>query len=829
MPNDLHFRPHTSKPSEATYRLMLESITECAIYMMDMDGTVLSWNAGSERIKGYSAREVLGQSFARFYTGHDRRIDTPNDNLKTAKCTGRCKCEGWRIRRDGTKFWAHVVIDALSDESGNAFAFIATTRDCTAQRKAGHSSHEEEHRFRFLVQSVTDYAIYMLDRTGNVSNWNEGARRFKGYQTEEIVGRHFSCFYGSEERMRRVPETALATALSEGKFETEGWRLRKDGSRFWAHVVIHPVFDDDGVHVGFAKVTQDCTEKRRAALALQATTQNLDLALSNMQQGLCLFDRFARLVLFNDQLASKLDIDTAFFMKGQRIPDLLRKLCTALFPHIANPAEAAKKFRRSLNVGKMQDDCYSTEFNLGSRRMALISRRLSQGGWVSTLDDVTDRFALQQRTEFLAHNDILTGLPNRVVFHRELRNVLADSSRAGSSALLYLDLDGFKTVNDTHGHRIGDQLLAAAGARLRTNLRGENLVARLGGDEFAIIASNCRNLSDAENLAARCIKLLTQPFHLHGMDMCIGASIGVAFQLSAGADTDEVLQRADFAMYQAKREGRNRYVVYRHGMRDPLNATAQLELDLRRALNEGQFELHYQPVVGADTGFVKAKEALLRWAHPDRGSIAPDSFIAIAERAGLMKEIGAWVLHRACMDARNWPEHIRVCVNVSPAQLNSVEFIEVIDHALWDSGIPPRRLEIEITETALFESQEHAHKLLEAVRNRGIGIALDDFGTGFSSLRLLQDFPFTRIKIDRSFVSRLGSHAKSLAIVRSIIGLCNSLEIPVTAEGVESADQRDYLHTLGCEELQGFFFGAAVPARPVDGGDPAPDESIWRI
>ena len=688
-----------------------------------------------------------------------------------------------------------------------------------------------------LVEGVTDYAIYMLDPQGLVSNWNAGAQRAKGYVANEVIGRHFSMFYEPADRQAGLPEQGLLTARIEGTFQSEGWRVRKDGSRFWAHVVIQPIHDDNGRLFGYAKITRDRTEKRSAALALEATTRNLDLALDNMLQGLCLFDRFGRLVLCNEQFTRLLAMPADAARPGTRFPTLLRLLCRLANPALGDEVRTARAFRRSLtNTASMvatvaqatdaspasareaepAQEQHSTEFSYQGRQIAVTTRRLSHGGWVSTLEDVTVRRESERRIEYLAHYDSLTGLPNRVTFQKTLQDVLGHPERTSRLALLYLDLDRFKAVNDSLGHHIGDQLLKAVARRLSLLLDPGDQLARLSGDEFTLIMRHCRHLADAISLADRAIRALTRPFELAGNHVTVGVSIGVVHRPDVHSSVSDVLQQADLALYKAKREGRNCYRVYEPGMNDPLRLRNELEVGLRRALQRGEFYLNYQPIVEAGSGELTSCEALLRWAHPTRGLIAPSDFIPIAEERGLMPEVGAWVLERACADAAKWPSHIRLSVNVSAAQLIDEEFASVLARALRQSGLRADRLELEVTESTLLETSETPRRTLNAIRALGVGVAMDDFGTGYSSMSLLQNFPFTRIKIDRSFVRHLGDNHRSSAIVRSIIGLCQSLGIPVIAEGVETDTQRALLVAEQCGELQGYLFGKPMALEALE-------------
>ncbi|MDR5817311.1 EAL domain-containing protein [Caballeronia sp. LZ033] len=802
---------------ERRFRFLVQSVTDYAIYMLDINGIVSNWNAGAQRTKGYSADEIVGRHFSCFYTPDDQAAGLPARSLATALAQGKYETESWRVRKDGTHFWAHVVIDPIYDDNGELFGFAKVTRDRTEARALQKQTRDHERSFRLLIEGVTDYAIYMLDANGIVSNWNAGAQRAKGYKASEIVGKHFSCFYDPRDQEQGLPQHGLDTARAHGKFEALGWRFRKDGTKFWAHVLIQPIYDDRGDLFGFAKITRDCTEQRETSLALEETTRNLDLALENMLQGLCLFNRRGRLVLCNDQFARILSIPADSLPAGISLRTVLRRICDRKTGARDDAVNAVDELRRKLLRGSAPGTEQTTiEFQHLGRSIGVVTRLLSHGGWVSTIEDVTERRAAERRISHLAHHDHLTDLPNRVSFKERLEHLVDAVTPEHPFALLYLDLDRFKVVNDTLGHHAGDELLKAVSQRLGSLLRASDQLARLSGDEFTILQTWARTPDDAAALAQRCIDALVTPFEIVGNEVTVGVSIGIVCCTVGSVDADNVLQQADLALYKAKREGRNCFRIYERGMNDPLRLRNELEDDLRRTLRADELEVHYQPIVDARSGRTTACEALLRWHHPKRGLISPAEFIPIAEERGLMPEIGAWVMQRACRDAAKWPAHVRLSINVSPAQLLYEDFTRVLLRSLNTAGLQAHRLEIEITETALLETSGTPHRILNEIRTLGVGVAMDDFGTGYSSLSILQSFPFTRVKIDRGFVNGLGRNPKSAAIVRAISELCRSLGLPITAEGVETAEQRQALLGEHCDELQGFLLSRALTTRAVE-------------
>jgi diguanylate cyclase (GGDEF)-like protein len=424
--------------------------------------------------------------------------------------------------------------------------------------------------------------------------------------------------------------------------------------------------------------------------------------------------------------------------------------------------------------------------------------------------------SLAQKSQQLAHmarHDALTGLANRTLFLEKVAEALARMRRQGDTfAVLMLDLDRFKTVNDSFGHPAGDTLLKEIALRLRTATREVDCVARFGGDEFAVLQAAALNQKDGViALSERILTAVTEPYELDGHKVVLETSIGIALAPQNGDDADELIKRADLALYRAKAEGRNRYCFFDAAMEAQARDRRELEDDMRRAIACGEFELHYQPIVDIVRRQCRGAEALVRWRHPQRGLIAPNQFIPLAEESGLIVPLGEWILRKACADAVKWPPHLTVGVNLSPAQFKHGDLLAVLKSVLHDTGLAPHRLVLEITETVLLENNAKNLALLREIRKVGGAIALDDFGTGYSSMTYLQMFPFDRIKIDQSFIQNLTHHAADAAIVCAIVGLGRSLDIPTVAEGVETLDQLVALRAAGCTLAQGYLFARPLP------------------
>ena len=429
--------------------------------------------------------------------------------------------------------------------------------------------------------------------------------------------------------------------------------------------------------------------------------------------------------------------------------------------------------------------------------------------------DITSAKLAEERVAHLAHFDSLTDLPNRVLFNQSLQRSIGRMKPEQKLAVLYLDLDHFKTINDTLGHGAGDLVLKAVANRLEQNIGMEDLVARLSGDEFAISFRNVDSEAAVQRRAQELIDKLSEPVMVEGQAVGIGVSIGIAIARDHGKDSEELLKHADIALYNAKENGRGCASMFHQSMHEAVQDRRNIELDLRAALKRNELELYYQPLVNIESNETIGYEALLRWHHSERGLIMPDIFIPVAEDTGLIVQLGEWVLRSALYEVANWPEHLSVAVNLSPAQMRSPNLIPTIINALAATGVAPHRLELEITESVLMNDNQSNVELLHKIRSLGVRIALDDFGTGYSSLNYLRSFPFDKIKIDRCFVDEVDSREDCRAIIRAVTGLATSLGMVTTAEGVERSDQLDQLKEEGCIQVQGYLFSKAVPASDV--------------
>ena len=635
----------------------------------------------------------------RFYAGMPL-IDTKGDSI------------GWLCVMDNQP-------RDLTDEQTSSLRILAkrAIAQIESRQKAARALHESEARYELLIQSVKDYAIYTLDPNGYVISWNEGAEKINGYQTDEIIGHHFSRFYAAEDIERGKPNRVLKLAAAAGRFEDEAWRVRKDGSRFWANSVVTALRDEIGQLKGFVKVTRDITERK-------------------------------------------------------------------------------------------------------------------------------------QTEEQLIHNawhDTLTGLPNRALFMERLGREVRHAGRRQDHmfAVLFLDIDRFKVVNESLGHKVGDQLLKSMARRVAGCLDCTDTLARFGGDEFTILLEDIKDISDATRLASRIIKAVTAPFQLSGYEVFTSLSIGIALNSSGCAKPEDLLRDAEIAMFRAKTQGKARYEVFDTTMHTRAVTRLQLENDLRRAIEHQEFRLYYQPIVSLLTGKITGFEALVRWQHPHRGLVSPAEFIPLAEETGLILPIDWWVLREACRQLRDWQVQwesaianrtggmgenwgngsrteclfptcqpklpLTMSVNLSGQQFSQPDLLDQLDMVLQETGLDGRYLKLEITEGVLISNPEAATAMLEQLRERQIKLCMDDFGTGYCGLSYLHRFPLDVLKIDRSFIIRLGAEKAQSAIVQAIVSLAHNLGMEALAEGIETPDQSSQLQALNCEYGQGYLF-----SKPVD-------------
>jgi len=537
---------------------------------------------------------------------------------------------------------------------------------------------------------------------------------------------------------------------------------------------------------------------RVANAELSVRNAHFHAALENMSQGLCMVDADQRLIVCNRPFVTMFHLEPATAVPG-----------TALGALAFTPALRDEHLRLS----EQRRPAAFVYEPAGERALAVSHRPLPDGGWVATYEDVTERRRTEARIAYIAHHDELTGLPNRTQYRQRIEEVLALPRGSDEKlSVLLLDLDHFKEVNDSLGHSAGDALLEVVARRLRACTRAADLVARLGGDEFVVIPEYTHSAREASRLAERIVQAIGEPYEIDSKRVLVSVSIGIAVEPAAGASAELLLKYADMALYQAKANGRATWCFYEPEMDQKVQMRRAMSADLADALRLGQLEVHYQPVIDLARRRVAGFEALLRWRHPERGLVPPMQFIPLAEETGLITVIGEWVLRQACLEATTWPDHVRIAVNLSPRQFHGSNVALMVEAVLDQTGLDPGRLELEITESLLLQDGDDVLAALRELRALGVGVVLDDFGTGYASLSYLRKFPFTKLKIDQTFVRGMELRDDCIIIIDAVAAMARRLGMMVTAEGIETEEQLAIVRDAGCNLGQGYLFGRPAPS-----------------
>jgi diguanylate cyclase (GGDEF)-like protein/PAS domain S-box-containing protein len=684
-----HPRSKAQLDERDSYRLLIESLDDYAIFAMSVDGRIATWNSGARHTFGYREDEVIGQHYSILFTPEDIALELPEAELMAAIAYGQESVDGWHLRKDGSRFWCTDTLQLLRDGGGKITGFTKLVRDETERHAAEEHLRDSEERLRLLIEGVTDYAIFSIDPNGMIQFWNSGAEHVFGYSEAEVVGRHFSLVYTAEARARGVPATELALAIDCGHAPDEGWHVRQGGELFYASGQMTRLKPDaQGRPRGFVKVAHDITARKIAE----------------------------------------------------------------------------EKFKRQ------------------------------------------------------AFHDELTQLPNRAYFSECLQSSIARAKRypEGRFAVIFIDLDRFKIINDSLGHVLADGLLVHVARVLERCLRPDDVVARLGGDEFTILLSEIMDPADAVRIAERIHAALQHPIYLDGFEVYTTASMGIAIGTADYERADQILRDADTAMYEAKARGRSRHVVFDAVMHASAVGLLNLQMDLRRAIVRKEFAIEYQPIVSLPTCMVVGFEALVRWNHPERGLLPPSEFIGEAENMGVITQIDRWVLHEAIRQIRDWQiesgdDTLTVSVNLSSKQFGHDHLLGEIRDSLRHNNLSAKSLKLEITETVFMEHFETTAATVAKLGELGVEIYIDDFGTGYSSLSYLTRFALKLLKVDRSFVSQISSDPRSVEIARTIVTLAHNLGLTALAEGIETEEQLSRLQALGCEFGQGYLFSPPVP------------------
>jgi diguanylate cyclase (GGDEF)-like protein len=686
-----------------------------------------------------------------------------------------------------------VDIVSVQLENGD---WITTHEDVTERRRL-LAELEQQYQISTAALDNMVLGLSMYDRDNRLIVWNRRYVEIFGFPEGFLQ----SGMSGDDVLNYQVDSGLVIGSFAEHR-RGPGHRVMtlRDGRI----IKVHSKRLENGIWIA---TQEDVTERERLHAQLERQCAISAAALDNMAHGLSMFDENSRLIIGNRRYAEIYGIPEDALVPGTPLSVLLR--------HVDEGGRMDASFA---NYEQVSRDWTSTSGELevrlrNGRIVKLFRRQLENGGWIATHEDVTERHQANEQIAYLATHDDLTGLANRRSFVVAIEDGMRAAGGGDCFALLTIDLDRFKEVNDTLGHPIGDQILKETAARLRSIVPAEDGIVRLGGDEFAVIQRDVSKTEDAAQLAAQVVDLLGEPYEFDGHTITVGATVGIA--LADGCSADELVKRSDLALYRAKNQSRGSYCFFEHGMDARLCARRELEMGLRVALQKGEFELFYQPLLDVASNRIASFEALVRWHHPSRGLLQPLEFIPTAEDSGLIIPIGEWVLRQACRDAARWPSDVHVSVNLSAAQLKRGDFLAMTKSALAAAGLPPERLEIELTESVLLHDEEWVRAQLLQLRALGVRIAMDDFGTGYSSLSYLRTFPFSKIKIDKSFVSDMNGSRDALAIVQATIDLSMKLGMCTTAEGVETAEQMDMLIAEGCTQIQGYCVSRPVPADRI--------------
>jgi diguanylate cyclase (GGDEF)-like protein/PAS domain S-box-containing protein len=703
-----------------------------------------------------------------------------------------------------------LVTAAILAASVIALILFLIIRQMTRQNREAQQRLESEKRQLDTALNNMIQGLVLYDASARVVTFNRRYIDMYKLSTDIVKpGCHF------QELMQHRKDTgsfdgdvnefcsAIMRNIAQGRIDRTAMQCA-DGRSYLA--ISKPL-----AHGGWVATMEDITERRNLEQERDRNYAFLHEIIDHIPSQITVKDMLdRRYVLVNRVAEAQFGVARDIII-GKTAFDLFPKTAAEMVTADDDQLQSADSFFRDEHPWRSQamGRRYLTSKRIGIRDSAGAPRYI-----INVVDDVTERRRADEKIAHLAHYDALTDLPNRVLFREQIERELRKAVKGEKFALLYIDIDEFKSINDSLGHHVGDELLKTIAARIKSCIKPADLIARLGGDEFAVIQTAVGSVADAIEFVTRIHDAIRQPCQCLGHHLSTDASIGIALAPQDGTDLDQLIKNADLAMYAAKAEGRRTHRFFEPAMDARAKARLTMEQDLRQAMVDGGFEIHYQPLLDLRSNEVTGCEALLRWRHPERGMVSPAEFIPLAEDTGLINELGDWVLQTACAEAATWPHHIRLAVNVSPVQLKNQTLALRIAGALAASGLQPSRLEIEITEAVLIHDDETALAILHQLRAIGVRIALDDFGTGFSSLSYLKRFPFDKIKIDRCFVSDIEVDG-SAAIVQAVVNIAAARNMTTTAEGVETEQQREILRKLGCTEMQGYLFSAAKPALEV--------------
>ncbi len=784
------------------------------IYIHDLTGNFLSINDAGERIFGYSREEALRMNMSQVAVPEQVEIVSAKLAAKLQGSETETSYEVDCRRKDGQRITLEVNSSVVRKD-GKPVAIQGIARDVTERKRNEAAIRESEERYRDLFENANDL-IYTHDLKGNFTSINRAGEKITGYSRKEALGRNVSEIVAPEflEQVNRMIASKIRSEVPAA-YELE--IISKSGQRVSLELSTRLVYLD-GKPLGIQGIGRDITERKRTDQALKSSEQRYRQLGEGILHQIWTARPDGVLDYVNGRMQEFFGITQEDMIEGG-------------WRHVVHPDDLDNCLRRWTQSLRTGEAC-ETEFRLrrhdGQYRWHVgraTAGRDSLGNinkWFGTNTDIHEQKESEEKLNYYAHHDPLTDLPNRPELMSCLASAIERRRENPDSrfAVLFLDLDRFKVINDSLGHAVGDKLLIAIAGRLRAMVRPGDIVARLGGDEFTILLNRTGSEKEVANVVERIQARIAEPFMVDNYEVFTTASVGVILSNELDRSPDEYLRDADAAMYRAKASGKARYEIFDSEMHVHNLNLLQTETDLRHALEREELEVHYQPIVELATGRIQEFEALIRWRHPQRGLVSPADFVDVAEETGLIVPIGNWVIATACMQTAQWQartdQRLSISVNLSARQLMHPSLLPQIEDALAESGLSARQLKLEVTESTVMEHSELAHGILDTLNRLGVHLSTDDFGTGYSSLSYLQSFPFDRLKIDQSFIDKLGKNRKSDAIVKTILMLGVNLGMDVVAEGIETAGQLEFLQELGCRFGQGYYFSRPVEANEAE-------------
>jgi diguanylate cyclase (GGDEF)-like protein/PAS domain S-box-containing protein len=810
------FKESTKTTGDETFnRLVLDTIG-VLIAVLDREGRIISFNHICEEVTGYTFEEVQGHLVWDFLIPPEQIDAVREVFLQLQAGDFPSKYENHWMTKEGGRRWVAWSNDCLLDKAGQVEFVIATGVDVTERKQAEEALKESETQTRLFLDSTAE-GIYGVDTRGICTFINSAGLKMLGYQNEEdLVGKGLHdiihhTYPDGRHYPREECNVRLSTIQAQTVHEDNEMHWRADGSSFPVEYWSRPMFKN-GELVGAVVTFVDITERRKVEEQMlklsSAIEQTADAVMITDVDGVIEYVNPAYECMSGYQASQLIGSKPSILKSGKLGKDFYHRLWETL--------KSDQAFSEVFINKKSDGSLYFEEKTITPIRES----RSNIKHYVSTSRDITDRIETEKKLQYLAHHDALTDLPNRSLFLDRLKQALASARwHDRNVAVLFMDVDRFKNINDTLGHESGDQLLREMSERLIGSLRERDTIARFGGDEFVIMLDDVARISDVDKLVKKIHQSLERPFKIKDSDLHVTASIGISLFPNDGQDSSTLLRNADLAMYRAKDDGRNSYEFYSADMTTRAFERLTLENSLRQALDKQEFQIFYQPQVDIHSGKIIGLEALLRWQHPELGLVAPDHFIPLLEDTGLIIPVGEWVLQTACEQLAKWHQQgfdsLRMAVNLSSRQFVSTDLIDRVKDIIECCGVSADLLDLEITESLLMSQSGMEQQILEALAGLGIRLSIDDFGTGYSSLSYLRRLSIDALKIDRSFVIDIPGDPDDAAITEAIVKLGQTLRLDLVAEGVESKEQLDFLESIGCSLVQGFLFSKPLPSLEV--------------